>query len=51
MRGLLALAVERGGHQVLQAGSVDEADAALDAAGAVDVLKERRVRRRALSSW
>lgn len=36
MRGLLALAVERGGHQVLQAGSVDEADAALDAAGAVD---------------
>jgi len=29
MRGLLALALERGGHEVVQAGTVDEADAAL----------------------
>ena len=36
MRGLLALAVERGGHEVLQAGSVDEAEAAMQAAEPVD---------------
>jgi DNA-binding response OmpR family regulator len=36
MRGLLALALERGGHEVVQAGSVDEADAALAEAPQVD---------------
>ncbi|MCH2101069.1 MAG: response regulator [Planctomycetes bacterium] len=37
MRSLLALAVERGGHEVVQAGTVDEAEVALDAAaGPVD---------------
>ncbi len=29
MRGLLALALERGGHEVVQAGTVEDADAAL----------------------
>lgn len=36
MRGLLTLAVERGGHEVLQAGTVDEAEAALETGGPVD---------------
>ena len=36
MRGLLALAVERGGHEVLQAGTVDEAEAAMQASEPVD---------------
>lgn len=36
MRGLLAIAVERGGHEVLQAGTVDEAESALRAAGPAD---------------
>jgi DNA-binding response OmpR family regulator len=36
MRGLLALALERGGHEVVQAGTVDEADAALAEGAPVD---------------
>jgi DNA-binding response OmpR family regulator len=36
MRGLLALALERGGHEVVQAGTVDEADVALAEGVAVD---------------
>lgn len=36
MRGLLALAVERGGHEVLQAGTVDEAESAMQATDPVD---------------
>lgn len=36
MRGLLTLAVEREGHEVLQAGTVEEAEAALEMAGSVD---------------
>lgn len=36
MRGLLALALERGGHEVLQAGTVEEADALLDSSGEVE---------------
>lgn len=36
MRGLLALALERGGHEVVQAGTVDEADAALADGAQVD---------------
>ena len=36
MRGLLALALERGGHEVVQAGTADEADAALAEGEKVD---------------
>ena len=36
MRGLLALVLERGGHDVVQAGTVEEADAALADSPEVD---------------